>query len=263
VLSRVAIVAFVVVASLARTAAAQDTVTAQPADGNGSDSAHVQIADVLPPPQAPAAKLTPEEMPPTVPKVSYVGGQLTIVSTNSTLGQILSAVRASTGADIDIPANLSDERVAAQVGPGPARQVLATLLSGTEFNFVIRAVDGNPQAIQSIVLMQVPKAADADGGSASNNNRGHHDRRGMLTNTPEPAKDLPFPVQSVLTDTATTNDTSTTDGDSAATAQQAPPGDSPAKEQQPSKHQQLVQDLQSMYQQRRQMNQQQLPPKAE
>jgi len=40
-----------------------------------------------------------------------------------------------------------------ELGPGPARQVLDSLLSGTDFNFVIGSSEANPQKIEAVLLM--------------------------------------------------------------------------------------------------------------
>ena len=62
-------------------------------------------------------------MPALPPQVHYSRGQLTIVAENSTLADILRAVRTQTGADVEVPPNAT-ERVVAHLGPGPARDVL-------------------------------------------------------------------------------------------------------------------------------------------
>ena len=58
------------------------------------------------------------------PQVTYENNQLTIVASNSTLADVLRAVRKTTGADIDVPA--APERVVTHLGPGPARDVRPT-----------------------------------------------------------------------------------------------------------------------------------------
>jgi len=58
------------------------------------------------------------------------------VAHNSTLADVLRAVRKLTGAEMEIPPNAT-ERVVADIGPGPARTVLAELLNGTHFNYVM------------------------------------------------------------------------------------------------------------------------------
>lgn len=100
----------------------------------------------------PAPPLTPEEMPPKVPEVYWDGKQLTITSDNSTLADILAAIRTLTGAELDIPPTASRERVAARLGPGPAREILSTLLSGSDFDYVIQASDTNLEGVRSVLL---------------------------------------------------------------------------------------------------------------
>ncbi|MGA9815069.1 MAG: hypothetical protein WBQ64_19970, partial [Terriglobales bacterium] len=77
-----------------------------------------------PAPAPPPPPPTPEQMPAVPPQVHYSQGQLTIVAENSTLADILRAVRAQTGAAVEVPPNAT-ERVVTHLGPGPARDVLA------------------------------------------------------------------------------------------------------------------------------------------
>ena len=100
---------------------------------------------------APAAPLSLAEQPSTPPQVSYRGGMLTIVAQNSSLGDILREVHKSTGAVIDIPANAT-ERVVAQIGPGPARDVLASLLNGSTFDYVMLGSVTDPTSLASVML---------------------------------------------------------------------------------------------------------------
>ncbi len=102
---------------------------------------------VSPPPQ------TPEQMAPVAPTVTYQGGQLTIQSNNATLAQVLRSVQAKTGAAFDIPASANSDRVVAQLGPGQARDVLATLLDGSKFNYIILGSPTQPGAVQKLILM--------------------------------------------------------------------------------------------------------------
>jgi len=83
--------------------------------------------------------------------VSYQNGQLSIVAPNSTLGDILQAVKSKTGASIEIPPG-ADERVVSRFGPGPARDVLAALLNGTHFNYVMIGSDANPTSVAHVIL---------------------------------------------------------------------------------------------------------------
>ena len=77
------------------------------------------------PPAPPAPPPTLEQLPAQPPQVSYLNGQLTIISRNSTLSDILHAVARQTGAVIELPPGAGFERVAGRMGPGLARNVLA------------------------------------------------------------------------------------------------------------------------------------------
>jgi len=103
-------------------------------------------------PAAPAPPPTLAEMPASPPQVSFQGGQLTIAAQNSTLGDILKAVRAETGATVDFPGNAS-ERVVGNFGPAPARDVLASLLNGSHFNYLLLGSPTDPTALDRVILM--------------------------------------------------------------------------------------------------------------
>jgi len=98
------------------------------------------------------APLTPEQMPPAPPQVTYRNGLLSIVATNSTLSDILHAVSTRTGATVDAPAQLTGERVAARIGPGTPREVLSDLLTGPRFDYILVGSDGDPNSVRSIIL---------------------------------------------------------------------------------------------------------------
>jgi hypothetical protein len=104
-------------------------------------------------PEEPAAPPTLEQQPPAPPQVTYTGGQLTISSTNATLSQVLQSVQRQTGAIVDIPPGAGNERVVATLGPGKPQNVLASLLNGSKFNYVILGEPNNPGAVQKVILM--------------------------------------------------------------------------------------------------------------
>ena len=85
------------------------------------------------------------------PQVTYENNQLTIVAPNSTLGDILRAVRKLTGAEIDVPS--APERVVTRLGPGPARDVIADLLNGSRFNYVLLGSPTDNSALTRVVLV--------------------------------------------------------------------------------------------------------------
>ena len=82
--------------------------------------------------------------PRTPLEVTFRNGSLSIVANKATLSEVLYAVQQRTGADISIPAGAEQEHVVAGVGLGPAREVLARLLNGSNFNFLILSAPDNP-----------------------------------------------------------------------------------------------------------------------
>src|SRR6266567_8377305 len=94
-----------------------------------------KLVDAMPAaPQAPPP--TPEQGPSSPPEVNYQGGQLVIVARNSTMGDVLNAVKQKTGASVEMP-SISSERVVGKFGPGAPRDVMAQLLNGSHFDYVL------------------------------------------------------------------------------------------------------------------------------
>jgi hypothetical protein len=85
------------------------------------------------------------------PQVTYENNQLTINAPNSTLADVLRAVRKLTGAEIEIPS--APERVVTHLGPGPARDVIADLLNGSRFNYVLLGSPTDSKALTRVVLV--------------------------------------------------------------------------------------------------------------
>ena len=120
-------------------------------------------ADPEPPPP-----LTLQQMPASPPQVTYDHGALTIISQNSTLGDILRAVRDRTGAALDVPGN-ANERVAGQMGPGTPRDVLAQLLSGSRFNYVILGSATDSAKVEKVILSAKPANLQENAGQPTAN----------------------------------------------------------------------------------------------
>jgi hypothetical protein len=93
-----------------------------------------------------------DAIPAVAPTVSYQDGMLTIVAPNSALGDILRGVRKHTAADIEIPATAS-ERVVTRLGPGPPREVVAELLNGSHFNYILLGSPDNAKLLVRVVLV--------------------------------------------------------------------------------------------------------------
>jgi hypothetical protein len=85
-------------------------------------------------------------------EVSFQNGLLSVSSNKANLSEILFAIHERTGAEIAIPAGAEQEQVAADLGPAPAPEVLAHLLNGSKFNFMILSSATNPQALDRVIL---------------------------------------------------------------------------------------------------------------
>jgi hypothetical protein len=80
----------------------------------------------------------PTSAPPPKPpmEVTFQNGLLRIHTERATLAQVLFEVQRQTGAEIAIPAGAESEEIAVELGPAPAREVLAALLNGSRYNFI-------------------------------------------------------------------------------------------------------------------------------
>lgn len=85
-------------------------------------------------------------------EVSFKDGLLAIRSNKASLSEVLYAVHRRTGADIVVPAGTEQEQVAADIGPGPAAEVLAYLLNGSRFNFLILNSASDARVLDRVIL---------------------------------------------------------------------------------------------------------------
>jgi hypothetical protein len=144
------LVLMLVLLSVAATATAE---TGPRKQGHRKKAPVVQPApEPAPTPAQPPPPLTPEQGPPSPPEVSFQGGQLTIVARNSTMGDVLTAVKQRTGAAVDMPA-VSSERVVGRFGPGVPRDVMAQLLNGSHYDYVLLGSPADPGALRKVVLI--------------------------------------------------------------------------------------------------------------
>ncbi len=101
-----------------------------------------------------AAPAPPAAKPPL--EVLFQGGLLSISSNQASLSQILFAVHQRTGAEIAIPAGAEQEKVVTDLGPAPASEVLARLLNGSQFNYLILSSSTDPAALDRVILSARP-----------------------------------------------------------------------------------------------------------
>jgi hypothetical protein len=87
-----------------------------------------------------------------VPVIAWDGKLLTIDAENSSLSDILLAIRSHTGASIEMPGSTNRERIAIHLGPAPVREVISSLLYGTDFNYVIQSSEDDQTALGKVII---------------------------------------------------------------------------------------------------------------
>jgi hypothetical protein len=85
-------------------------------------------------------------------EVTFRNGLLFIRANKASLSEILFAVHQRTGAEVAVAAGAETEQVVAEYGPAPAPEVLARLLNGSRFNFLILSSPDNPQKLDRVIL---------------------------------------------------------------------------------------------------------------
>jgi hypothetical protein len=202
-------------------------------------------------PMGPVQPVPLDSIAPVPPQVDYRNAQLTIVAPNSTLGDILRAVRKQTGAEIDIP--VATERVATHLGPGPAREVVAELLNGSRFNYVLLGSPADAAALTRVVL--VAKSGPENPAPTPGNPPAiTEEQTGVVRMTGNPGAPQPE-IPPDATDAEATDDTTAEENADQAAAeadQPVAPPDQPAVKT----PQQMLQEMQ----QRQMQLQQQQPP---
>ena len=110
------------------------------------------VAVAVPAVVKPAAAVTPAV--PARPKidVGVRSNLLSIHTEGATLAAVLFEVHRRTGAEIVIPAGAEHERVVVDMGLAPGKEVIASLLNGSRFNYIIVGSDGDPGGFRNVLL---------------------------------------------------------------------------------------------------------------
>jgi hypothetical protein len=235
------------ISTLAKAVSSQSQVKSKPK----AKKAQKPQLPVLPSgPTGPVQPMPLDSTAPVPPQVSYQNAQLTIVAANSTLGDILRAVRKQTGAEIEIPS--ATERVVTHLGPGSARDVLAELLNGSRFNYVLLGSSSDSEVLTRVVLVA---KAGADSGAAPNNSTAEQPPGGMAQRSAGPGAVSPEAAGEA--EAADNNTDDAADQAAAEAEQQGPPStDQPALKT----PQQMLQEMQQRQLQLQQQQGQQQPP---
>jgi hypothetical protein len=101
-------------------------------------------------------------------KISYAAGRLRIEAVDSTLKDILTKVATVTGVKLDLPPMAGKDTLhLVDLGPGSPRQVVADLLAGSGFDYLIVASDSDPEVLRDLVLIPRDKKGNGSAGPMS------------------------------------------------------------------------------------------------
>jgi hypothetical protein len=131
----------------------------------------VEAVQQLPAQIMPPLPATLMNSAPVKPNVTMESGLLTIDAPNSTLSDVLSGVHRATGANIEGAS--PTERVAVKLGPGNPEQVIAALLRGTPYDYVILGSLGKPDVVTRVLLTQQPSGGAQPAQEQSGRAMGH------------------------------------------------------------------------------------------
>ena len=94
------------------------------------------------------------DVAPPQPKleVGVRSNRLSIRAQGATLAEVLYEIHRRTGADIAIPAGAEQERVVVNIPSAPGRDVIASLLNGSRFNYIVLGTDSDPGGFRNILL---------------------------------------------------------------------------------------------------------------
>jgi hypothetical protein len=189
----------------------------------------------------------PAETPANPPEVTFHDGLLSIRAENSTLGDVLRAVQNATGASIESP-GLTNERVYVKLGPGEPRNILASLLNGSHYDYILLGSRQQPNSVARVMLTvrqssrEQPAAPTAAARSTPPPPPANNDD---VDTTDTQADRIAPPVQ------VNQPPPGQPPGQNAQDASQQQPGQ-PASGQGPKTPEQLLQQLQQMRQQQQQ-----------
>jgi hypothetical protein len=124
-------------------------------------------------------------------QISYQNGMLSIHSDKATLSEVLFAIQKRTGADIAIPAGAEQEKVAADIEPAPAPEVLARLLNGSKFNFLILSAPDDSSKLDRVILSTRMDGNFVTPPPPAQNEDSDDDEPAVVRNQPDPNNNNP------------------------------------------------------------------------
>ena len=208
-----------------------------------------------------------QQQMPGPPNISFTDGQLTVTANNSTVQDVINGIHSATGTKFVVQGGPTQERLFGRFGPGSVSLVLAQILKGSNFGYILISDPEKPALVQTAMLMPAAAASAPAQQVVQQNPNGQQFQQQPAqeippdqaaedeTPAPEPSPEVPpqggqqqFPVQ--------INNGQYPQANVNQGNQQANPNDP----NQPKTPEQLLQELQRLQQMRIQQQQQQQQP---
>jgi hypothetical protein len=166
----------------------------------------------------------------------------------------LRAVRKQTGAEIEIPS--ATERVVTHLGPGPPRDVMADLLNGSRFNYVLLGSPADSAVLTRVVLVAKTGPDDAIPNNPNSPSVAEQAQPGIVQRPVGPGGTAMPEAGAEANDAQPAEDDDADQAAAEAEQQQQPPPDQPGVKT----PQQMLQEMQQRQLQLQQQQQSGQPP---
>jgi len=122
-------------------------------DASGSTAATMSPSGAPPAESnAPAAHPPAPAPPPKKVEINVQDGRLSLTSNKASLAEVLNELQRQTGASIVVPPGAEQEVVTVSLGPASPREVIAQLLNGSRYNFIIVGADNDANKVERLLL---------------------------------------------------------------------------------------------------------------
>src|SRR5882762_5142409 len=151
----------------------------------------LQVVNTVAAPSIVPQRPAPPPHPPL--EVAVHSNLMSIRAQGATLSEVLYEIHRRTGADIAIPAGAEQERVVVNIPSAPGRDVIASLLNGSRFNYIVLGTDNDPGGFRNLLLSLKEGGAGGSSGVFVHNDAPPPSPApaGMQPQSPDPVAEQP------------------------------------------------------------------------
>src|SRR5882724_6752787 len=151
----------------------------------------LQVVNTVAAPSIVPQRPAPPPHPPL--EVAVHSNLMSIRAQGATLSEVLYEIHRRTGADIAIPAGAEQERVVVNIPSAPGRDVIASLLNGSRFNYIVLGTDNDPGGFRNLLLSLKEGGAGGSSGVFVHNDAppASPAPAGMQPQSPDPVVEQP------------------------------------------------------------------------